>query len=283
MAVMCTQAKWMSAAALLFILSVSDRARGEAAPASPQEPRGAVSGQASVQTNAQVQDAEALERELEKKKPRPGLLDQQHTVAEFEAGVLALPTAPISASQRGGDTPFGTIGKGDATILTGLHLLYRGSPEWALGAGFSFAPRPTSDAESGGNSGIDRSHSRSYLLVGVEGRYFPFRYRVVEAWVGLAGSVVVVADRYSWESATPVPAILGSRTVTIRSEGFSLGVQAGGNWMFAEKWVLGVTTRVSRWILPQTPSCSPVGDCATLSGTVEAFELGLNLGYRIPL
>jgi hypothetical protein len=213
--------------------------------------------------------------------PRVGLLDRQHTVAEFEAGVMALPTAPISATQRGGATPFGTIGKGDATLLTGLHLLFRGAPDWAIGAGFLFAPQPTSDAELGGN--LQRTHARSYLLVGAEARYFPFRYRFVEAWVGLAGSAVVIADRYAWTSAPAVPAILGSRTVTIATEGFALGIQAGGNWLFAERWVAGVTTRVSRWILPQTPTCSPVGDCATLSGTVEAFELGLTLGYRIPL
>lgn len=215
---------------------------------------------------------------------RPGLLDRSHTLAEFEAGFIALPTAPISRTRQGGDTPFvGTIGKGDATLMTGLHLLYRGSPEWAFGAGFMLAPRPTSDPQYGGNLDIQRSHTRSYLLVGGEGRYFPFRYRVAEAWVGLAGSAVVIADRFGWDGAPPVPTILGSRTVTIRTEGFSIAIQAGGNWMFADRWVAGVTARASRWILPETPSCSPVGDCATLSGTVEAFELGLTLGYRIPL
>jgi hypothetical protein len=214
---------------------------------------------------------------------RPGLLDQPHTVAEFEAGVIALPTAPISPSQKGGDTPIGRLGKGDATLLTGLHLLFRGSPEWAIGAGFLFAPRPTSDDIPTGATALPRSHSRSYLLVGTEGRYFPFRYRLAEAWVGVAGSAVVVADRYNWDSAPQLAAFLGSRTVTISTEGFALAIQAGGNWMFAERWVAGLTARASRWILPQNPSCSPVGDCATLTGTVEAFELGLTLGYRIPL
>ena len=234
------------------------------------------------QTSAPGEASAPVERYSDGRPPRPGLLDRPHTVAEFEAGVIALPTAPISEARRGGDTPFGGFGKGDATVLTGLHLLYRGAPEWALGAGFLFAPAPTADTY-GGLSVLPRTHSRSYLLVGVEGRYFPFRYRLAEAWVGLASSAVIIADRYSWESAPTLPAMLGSRTVTIQTEGFSLAIQAGGNWMFAERWVAGLTLRASRWILPQDPSCSPVGDCATLKGTVEAFEAGLTLGYRIPL
>lgn len=250
-----------------------------AAPAVAHDSRGAGPATASAQTAA---GAAAVKGETdEKDRARPGLLDRQHTVAEFEVGVMALPTAPISATQRGGDTPFGTIGKGDATIITGLHLLFRGAPHWAVGAGFIFAPRPTSDRDTGGT--LERSHARSYLLGGVEARYFPFRYRLIEGWIGLAGSAVVIADRYSWTQAPAVPAILGSRTVTIQTEGFALGLQAGLNWLFAERWVAGVTTRASRWILPQSAQCSPVGDCATLSGTVEAFELGLRLGYRIPL
>jgi hypothetical protein len=227
--------------------------------------------------------SEPVDRESDGRPPRPGLLDRPHTVAEFEAGVIALPTAPISRAREGGDTPLGRVFKGDATVLTGLHLLYRGSPEWALGAGFLFAPSPTSDSEYGGRTDLPRTHSRSYLMVGAEGRYFPFRYRLAEAWVGLASSAVIVADRYAWESAPTLPAILGSRSVTIQTEGFALAIQAGGNWMFAERWVAGLTLRASRWILPQEPSCSPVGDCATLKGTVEAFEAGLTLGYRIPL
>src|ERR1700730_3651571 len=52
------------------------------------------------------------------------IIDRPHTIAEFEAGIIALPTAPISAGQSGGSTPFGTIGRGDATLQMGLHVLY---------------------------------------------------------------------------------------------------------------------------------------------------------------
>src|SRR5271165_5414259 len=73
------------------------------------------------------------------------LLDRSHTVAELEGGILALPSAPISLANRGGSTPLGSVGNGDATVMTGLHVLYRANPLWAVGAGATFAPRPTSD------------------------------------------------------------------------------------------------------------------------------------------
>jgi hypothetical protein len=211
-----------------------------------------------------------------------GLIDRPHTIAEFEAGILTLPTAPISASQRGGATPFGTIGRGDATVQTGLHLLYRGGRDWAIGAGALFAPRPSTDDQYGGLASLKRSHARSYLWLGMEGRYLPYRTRFVETWVGLTVGGVIVADRFSTD-VPPVPAIFGTSQVTVRTEGFSIGVQAGGQWMFAERWVMGLTLRADRWILPSAQGCTPIGDCSTLTGTVEAFEGGLMIGYRLPL
>ena len=213
-------------------------------------------------------------------------IDKPHTIAEFEAGVIALPNAPISQGQRGGDTPIGSIGKGDATVQTGLHLLYRGGAEWAIGAGFLFGPNPTSDPQYGGASGLTRSHSRNYLRIGTEGRYVPFRSKVLEAWVGLTAGGVIIADRFTTEETDKrdrVPAILGTRTQTVRTEGFALGFQAGGSWMFADRLVAGAALRADRWILPSSARCAAMGDCATLTGTVEAFEFGLTIGYRLPL
>jgi hypothetical protein len=211
-----------------------------------------------------------------------GPLDRPHTIAEFEAGIIALPTAPISASQRGGATPFGTIGRGDATVQTGAHLLYRGGPDWEIGAGGLFGPRPTFDDQYGGLSGLKRTHSRSYLWLGIEGRYLPFRTRWFETWVGMTVGGIIIADRFSTD-VEPVPAIFGNPEVTIRTEGFAIGVQIGAQWMFAEKWVTGLALRADRWILPSSAGCTPIGDCATLTGSIEAFEVGLRLGYRLPL
>lgn len=209
--------------------------------------------------------------------------DRMHTIAILELGVLALPTAPISASRRGGDIPFlGTIGRGDATIQAGIHVLFRGGRSWAIGAGFLFAPRPTSDTEYGGLSGLPRTHQRTYLFVGFEARLVPLHSRYFEGWVGLSGGGIVVADRFFTEVPTTVP-VLGGKGVTMQSEGVSVGIQAGTDWLITDRLLAGLVLRANRWILPNEPSCSAIGDCTTLQGTTETFELGLTFGYRIPL
>jgi hypothetical protein len=224
----------------------------------------------------------------------PLLLDRPHTVAEFELGVIALPDVPISSANRGGATFVGTVGNGDATAQTGLHLLYRATREWAFGAGALFAPNPTSDTNYVGTGRLIRTHARSYLLLGGEMRYVPLRTRWIEGWLGLTGGVVVVADRFTTNGTPPVPSILGTSTVTVSSEGFALGVQVGADYLVTDQWVLGLALRADQWILPaqqsflggilgQKTSCDPVGDCPTLKDGVRAFEIGFTVGYRIAL
>ena len=223
----------------------------------------------------------------------PSLLDRAHTVAELEVGIIALPNAPISAANRGGQTPIGTVGNGDATVQTGFHLLYRATREWSFGAGAMLTPSPTSDPNYGGSAQLMRSHSRSYFLLGGESRYFPVHSRSFEAWFGMTGGVVVIADRFTTDG-TPVPSILGTKTVTVSTEGFSIGVQAGADYLVTDQWVIGLAVRADQWILPSQPdqtflpfateaSCDSIGDCRTLTGSVRAFEVGVTIGYRIPL
>lgn len=211
------------------------------------------------------------------------LIDRPHTIAALEAGIITLPNAPISPGQRGGNTPFGTIGHGDATIDLGIHVLYRWNREFAAGFGAIFAPAPTGDSEYGGLRSLPRTHSRSYLFLGGEARYIPLHYRRIEGWVGLNVGGIVVADRFTTDSGDAVPTILGTKEVTIRTEGFAFGIETGGHYYLTENWIVGASLRAQRWILPEGARCSSIGDCATLQGTVEAFELGLTIGYRVPL
>ena len=219
----------------------------------------------------------------------PLLLDRAHTVAEAEVGIVVLPSAPISPSNRGGSTPLGAVGNGDATVQTGVHLLYRANREWAFGAGALFAPRPTSDPNAGGASGLERTHSRSYLFLGGEIRYFPLRSRWFEGWFGLTTGALIIADRFSTNNVPEVPSLLGTSTVTVSTEGFAVGLQIGANYLLNDSFVLGLALRADRWILPgekplsQETSCDPIGDCPTLTGNIAAFEFGLSFGYRIPL
>ncbi|HEY8087538.1 MAG TPA: hypothetical protein VIF09_06835 [Polyangiaceae bacterium] len=232
----------------------------------------------------------SLARAQDSRDGHPTLLDRPHTIAEVEAGIIALPNAPISPSNRGGSTPLGAIGGGDATLQTGVHLLYRPAREWAFGAGVLFAPRPTSDTDYfGGASQLPRTHSRSYLFLGGEARYFPIHSRWFEGWFGLTAGALIIADRFTTNSAPPVPSLLGTNQVTVSTEGFSLGAQIGGNYLINESLELGLALRLDRWILPSEKpfsaqtSCDPIGDCPTLTGNAVAFELGITFGYRIPL
>jgi hypothetical protein len=220
------------------------------------------------------------------------LLDRAHTIAELEGGIIALPTAPISPANRGGATPLGTVGNGDATLQTGVHVLYRPDRNWAIGAGAMFAPNPTSDPNYGGASGLSRTHSRSYLFLGGEARYFAFRWHWFEGWIGMTVGGLIIADRFTTNPGPAVPAvppILGTTTVTVSTEGFSVGIQAGGDYSITDQLVLGIALRADRWLLPtqkpfsQESSCDALGDCPTLTGSVAAFELGLTLGYKIAL
>jgi hypothetical protein len=218
----------------------------------------------------------------------PTLFDRPHTIAEVDLGLLTLPTAPISPAQSGGSIPIAQkIFTGDTTAELGLHLLYRATPDFVIGAGASFAPNPNSDSQyvSGGASSFTRTHSRGYLLLGGEARYYALRAKWIEGFVGLLAGTVVVADRFE-TTGTPVVGILGTREVTVRTTGFAFGVQAGANYIFTDNLVFGLNLRATRWLLPEgggIGQCDAIGDCPTLTGSVAAFEIGLALGYRIPL
>jgi hypothetical protein len=226
---------------------------------------------------------------------RVSVLDRPHTVAELEGGIIALPDAPISAANRGGNTllpgPLHTVGNGDATVQTGVHILYRAAPEWSVGAGAIYAPNPTTDTNYSGGSGgaakgLNRSHSRSYLFLGGEGRFVPFRSGSFEGWIGITAGAVIVADRFATNSAPTEPSILGTNEITVSTGGFAFGLQTGGNYFISERLTVGVALRADQWFLPafsQTASCDSFGDCPTLTGRVAAFEFGLSVGYHIPL
>jgi hypothetical protein len=219
---------------------------------------------------------------------RPSLLDRSHTVAEAEAGIIALPSAPISPSNRGGSTPIGAVGNGDATIEIGAHILYRPDRAWAIGAGATFAPEPTSDRNFGGGAGgLSRTHSRSYLFLGGEFRFFPLRSRWIEFWVGATGGTIIVADRFTTNNAPSVPSLLGTNQITVDTSGLALGGQTGLDYLITDSLKAGLAVRGDVWLLPnearQVSSCDAIADCPTLHGVVAAFEVGVAVGYRIPL
>ena len=77
------------------------------------------------------------------------IIDRPHTIAELELGGIALPTAPISQKQTSGDI---SILRGDVTVQTGIHILYRWNRDFAA-----------LSAEL-----IDFLHDRGVITVGID-------------------------------------------------------------------------------------------------------------------
>jgi hypothetical protein len=209
---------------------------------------------------------------------------RRHALAIVEGGIIVLPNAPVSQSQQGGGVPIlPPIGTGDATIQVGIHILYRPLRDWAFGANFFFDPRPTSDSEYGGLSGLSRTHARAYFFIGGEARYIPLHARAIEGWLGAQAGVVIVADRFTTNAGVPKPAIFGDREVSLSTEGFFFGGQLGVDWYVSDRIIVGLVTRYNHWILPEQPKCSPILDCTTLTGGVDSIDFGFTLGYRLSL
>ena len=209
-----------------------------------------------------------------------------HTIAEVEAGIIALPNAPISPSQRGGDTPIvGKIGHGDATVQTGIHVLYRFHRDWILGAGAIFAPS-RHRRQTVRRSLVALTWRMRGRTSSSESRDATFRSVTSRSRVGVGLSPRRRDHRRGLRfhtDAPAVPPILGVPDVTLRTEGFAVGVQAGVTYYLTDNLLAGANLRGYQWILPESRECSPLGDCATLSGAIEVFELGLTIGYRLPL
>jgi hypothetical protein len=107
--------------------------------------------------------------------------------------------------------------------------------------------------------------------------------------VGATAGSIIIADRFTTDDVPAVPTFLGTPTVTVSTEGFSVGIQAGADYLITDQWVVGFALRADRWFLPaekpfsQETSCDPLGDCPTLTGSVAAFEGGITIGYQLPL
>jgi hypothetical protein len=111
----------------------------------------------------------------------------------------------------------------------------------------------------------------------------PFHYKLFEGWLGAQAGAVIIADRFTTENAGAASPELGAPQVNERTEGFFGGGQLGVSYSVSESFVVGFTLRMDGWLLPSTPQCSAIGDCATLKNGALVFEGGFLFGYRLPL
>lgn len=202
-------------------------------------------------------------------------LDRPKGMAEAGFGWLTLPGADVcsQAGCKAGDTSF---------ELDGWQL-YRANLRLAFGAGILLGLIPTTDAPPGEPlDDIQRDHTRKYLTIEGMLRYYPYVGQSFEAWVGLTGGLVVLSDRFQVVDAYDKP-LIGPAGVTIRTEGYSLGLALGGAYELSRHWSLGSSLRFGSWFLPDAPATDSLLDKASITGRNSVFSLGLNVAYRIDL
>ncbi len=199
-------------------------------------------------------------------------------IAELGLGWLTLPGAMVCA-----DRSSNQCNKGDTSFEVDAWQLYRANKRFAFGAGLLLGLIPTSDAPRNDPPGVTRNHSRSYLTLEGTVRHYPYVGESVELWWGIAGGLAVVSDKFVVSNKNSDLALVGSRGVTIRSEGVSIGLAGGAVFWLADHWSLGTTFRYGNWFLPKIAAKDPLTDEASLTGRNTMFSLGISIAYRIPL
>ncbi len=203
-------------------------------------------------------------------------VEQPTGTAEFGFGWLTLPGAEVCV-ERDPDI----CREGDSSLALEAWQVFRPRSVFAVGAGIMLGLTPT-DAPRSDPEGVDRDHTRSYMTVESGGRYYPYVGQTFEAYVGLNAGLAVVSDTFTVRGAYPNDhAMVGRRGVTIRTEGFAIGVGGGAAYQFARSWLVGANIRYGSWFFPKEPETNPLGDEASLAGQNSVIVLGLNLAYRV--
>lgn len=199
-------------------------------------------------------------------------------MAELGLGWLVLPGAKVCSARTQNSCK-----RGDSSPMIEVWPLVRPTPRFAVGAGVSLGLIPTTDAPRQDPPGVQRDHSRGYLTVEGIGRYYAIVGERLEAWAGLTLGFVAVSDTFQSKNGLTDKALVGPRGVTIRTEGYTVGVAIGGAYSLSSHWSVGSTLRYGAWFLPRKPATDPLGDEASLVGRNSMFSLSLNVAYRIPL
>lgn len=205
--------------------------------------------------------------------PRDAHAASTHGVAEFGAGVLALPDATdCSVPGRRCET-------GDASLAFAARPMLRHGAI-AAGAGLTLGMTSSSDARRRAPTEVPRDHARRYFAVEAGARlYFPLA-RSLEGWVGVSSGLGVVRDSFEPPSLGTERAIVGPRGVVLLTEGLTAGLGAGLAQEVTERVGVGAGVRASSWFLPTDRRRGAVGDEASLGGRVTTLELVLTLAYR---
>lgn len=204
--------------------------------------------------------------------------DRLTGMAEFGLGWLLLPGAEVCV-----EPSIAGCSSGDSSLGLEAWQLFRATRSFAAGAGLLLGLTPTTDAPREDPPGVSRDHTRRYFTVEGTARYYAFSSPTFEGWAGLSSGLVVVSDRFESTDGRTDKALVGPRGVTIRTEGYTVGMAVGAAYLFSPAWSFGAAVRYGSWFLPEKPATSPFGDEASLRGQVNLFSFGINVAYRVPL
>jgi hypothetical protein len=218
-------------------------------------------------TNTRVSDGATYHRSLNR-------YEHPHSVVEFDLGLLALPDAEVCIRREAGCT------RGDASLMISAWPQYRASERFSIGAGLTLALTPNSNTPRNDSVDVPRTHSRTYFMADLTGRYFPIVSDGFQAWLGLTTGLVVVSDSFTIANNQPEQRVVGRNGSNVATEGLSLGIAAGGAWSLNRNLTLGGNLRLANWFLPTEPEHTVLNDVASLSGRVTTVILAVSLGYQ---
>lgn len=200
-----------------------------------------------------------------------------HGAVELGFGFLTLPGAEVCVDVEQG------CKTGDTSLELHAWQIYRASPAWAFGAGLTLALTPSTDAPRRDPPGIPRDHERRYFTIEATVRHYPVVKESFEAWLGLAGGLVILSDRFAPQDPGNDKALIGPPGLSIRTEGVSVGLGGGAVFALTQNWSVSTALQISNWFLPETPEVNALGDEASLSGRMTMFDLRFSFAYRFSL
>jgi hypothetical protein len=216
----------------------------------------------AASATAQSEDDGPIERRI---------FQRPHAVAQFDAGVLTLPGAPVCLRPAVCD-------RAGAALLLSAWPLYRASKRLTVGAGLSITFAPT-DKVQDASGAAERSHSSNYFMAESTARYLPIVGRIFEAWLGATAGLVVVNDSFKISHTPTQQHYMGESGASLATEGLTLGAALGASWMLMPRLTLGGTVRSGAWWFPRHRDTTALGDTASLGGNVPFVGGGLMLSY----
>lgn len=205
--------------------------------------------------------------------------ERAHSIFHVGVGLQAFPAAKVCPDVTEVCEP------GETSFALSVQNLGR-LGDFGLGAGVSwaFGMRPGQSSRGDPDGALERRHSRSYFVVEGLLRYYLPTFHSWEWWVGASLGGVVLSDSWSTQDDREPYAdtqLVGPDALTVRTEGLTVGLGAGGYWRFADRWLFGTRLGYANWVFPQERELTPLGDAASLAGRVDIFDLGLVVGFRI--